>query len=100
MEADTRHHRLVAADENSAVVEAQLRFVGFRNNLDCCQYSRSSSDSEASMGELQLEAEADSHRSTAGAPRIAQVQDVEDIVHRPNRCRGKGQTRRDDDGER
>lgn len=94
MEAHTRHHRLVAVDECFAVVEAPLRFVGLRNNPDCYQYSRSILDLGASMGERQLEAEAGSHHSTAGAC------DLEEMVHQANQCHDKGYTRRDDDGAR
>lgn len=100
MEAHRRHHRLVAVDEYSLVVEARLQFVGLRSNPGCYQYSRNSLDSEASMEELQLEAaDTDSHRSTAGVRCMAQVRYLEEIA-RPSRCRGKEQSRRDDDDER
>lgn len=56
MEAHRRHHRLVAADTRSAVVEARPPFAGLRSSPDWRYYYCSSLDSRESMGELQLEA--------------------------------------------
>lgn len=100
MEAHKQHHRLVAADEYSAVVEAQPQSVGLRNNPGCSQYFRSSLDLKASREELQLEAaDTGSHHYTAGVRCMAQGLDLEEIVQRPSQCRGKERNRRDDGDE-
>ena len=100
MEVHKQHRRLVAADEYSAVVEAQPRSVGLRNNPGCYQYSHSSLDLKASREEPQFEAaDTGSHHSTAEVRCTAQGLDLAEIVQRPSQCRGKERTQRDDGDE-